>query len=90
MANEQAPLSVAEFTRWSRGQDKTLERIDNKLDDYGQRIAVVETKLDERTGLLAPEDAKKLRNTSVGWSAGIAGSIIAFLEILHRVGILGK
>jgi hypothetical protein len=92
MSHEQQPLTVGEFSRWASRTDRTLGAIEKKQDDHGERLTRVETQLQERTGpaVLAPEDAKKVRNTSAGWSAGIAGVIIAALEILHRVGVLGK
>jgi hypothetical protein len=84
MAQEQAPLSVGEFTRWSGRNDRMLEKIDNKLDDHGERITRLETTLKQRP----QAEVKATRKTASGWSAGIAGGVIMVLEILHRFGFL--
>jgi hypothetical protein len=80
MAHEQAPLTVGEFSRWSERTDKTLDRIDGKLDNHGDRITALETKIDGRE--------KSTKKAASGWSAGVAAAIIAVLELLHRFGFI--
>lgn len=53
MSNDQGdkPLSVDEFTRWTGNVDKTLGVIVQSQQDHGERLARVESKLEERDRL---------------------------------------
>lgn len=73
---DEKPLSIGEFSRWSKRTDIVLGRIEDKQDKHGERIAALEgTK-------------KQTRKTASGWSAGIAGLIMGVFEVMHRVGWL--
>jgi hypothetical protein len=61
-------LSAAEFVRAMDRLHDRFDSVDRKLDEYGERIAVVEA------------STKRTKAKSATWSAAIAGAIALLFE----------
>lgn len=90
---EETYLTTGEFSRAQQAQTTAMMRalgsIDTKLDVVVNRLTVVETQISERTVaasaaevLVAAGDRKSARNTSVTWSAAVAGGVMLITEAI--------